>query len=942
MASAAVMMIEVTAGALISRHVGMSLYTWTSIIGVVMAGMAVGNWAGGVLSDRYSPVRTLAILFLLAAGACVAVLPLNAFWGSLPFMADLSWPVRIVLHNVGVFFLPAMVLGAITPVVARLALQMRDDAGRTVGTIFAWGVAGSIAGTFITGYYLVYAFGTREVVLSGAAVMAALGLFYLVASLRHRAAAIERAIETPAARDALALLAAYATVFASNALFMMFELAAARVVSRQFGSSVYTWTAVIGIVLAGITLGNYLGGRLADRGASRSLIARLFLWASVLAALAPLLSKGLGYAFTESAQLGAISWPVQIVLYCIGAYFLPCVLIGTISPVVVKRLLDSGKAPGSAVGGVYAWGSAGGIVGTFATGFLLIDCLWSLPVLGLSAALMAVVGLAYAPRRLGLAGAWTLLLVGLFASAVSGVPALHGVAASVGLRTPLDPRVVYEDESQYSYLAVLADEENPRLREMVLDKLTHSQVDLDDPLALKYEYEWIYEAVLDTFYPDRAPINAMVIGGGGYAFPHYLEVARPGGYIETSEIDPAVTESAHAAFGLPRDTQVKIFDMDARNRVSDLIRLKQSGGEVPAFDCIMGDSINDYTVPRHLTTIEFVRQVHALLKDDGIYMLNMIDVLDSGLFLGAVLTTLREAFPVVEVFNTGRAPSVRDTFVVVCSKTPRDFSGIPARINEKHEYAGWQIPPEQQPGPEKHLLLTDNYAPVDLLLRPVVHTRQRDRGLDLYNEAYDAAAAGEIAKAIALAEEAATYHEQWPALYELMAALYDKEGKKPERLEALRRATDGSAQPAKAWYDYGVALFDLGKRNEGYGALGQAVALDPNYLSAHIALGEETLADGRADLAVRAWQTASLLAPDSLTVHYNLGLAYAGLQRFPDAIAAWQRAAAIDPNHLDSYHNLAVAFQITGQPEQSRNAIARIRALGGTPDPKLEAQVTAQ
>lgn len=100
-----------------------------------------------------------------------------------------------------------------------------------------------------------------------------------------------------------------------------------------------------------------------------------------------------------------------------------------------------------------------------------------------------------------------------------------------------------------------ADAANPNIRQMFLDKLVHSQVDLENTDELQYEYEWVYEGVLNLYYPLEEPFRAMIIGGGGYTFPRYLEVVRPDSYIEVSEIDPAVTESAYDYFGMPRDTR---------------------------------------------------------------------------------------------------------------------------------------------------------------------------------------------------------------------------------------------------------------------------------------------------------------------------------------------------------------------------------------------------
>lgn len=938
LASGAIMVVELSAGSLASRYIGMSLYTWTAIIGVMMAGMASGNWLGGKLADRLQPARALSVLFLVAGGACAMLLPLNRIVGELPLLLSQPWPLRILLHTLGVFLLPGVALGAVTPVAARLAMRDEQGAGRAVGTVFAWGVAGSIIGTAATGYYLLYVFSVSMLTLVSGGVLAALGILFALIGSSGRATqthafAHEATSKTKPPRLAI-LFAAYATVFTSNAAFMTLELAGARIISRQFGSSVYTWTAVIGVFLAGITLGNYIGGRLADRDASRSKVSRVFFAASAATLLSALLSKMMIGLLEDSILLSTMSWPLQILLHTFTAFFLPCVFLGMVSPTVVKRLLASGHLPGGSVGGVYAWGSAGAIVGTLATGYFLLDWLWSLPVVALVALALAIGGGLYAAKPL-LPVAWIAVCGLLFAAATWDAPAVRGLTSLVGLRAAAPPGTVYEDETQYSYIAVIEDAENPNLRAMVLDKLTHSQVDLTDPTALKYEYEWIYEAVLDKFYPNKAPVTAMIIGGGGFAFPRYLEVARPGSYVEASEIDPAVTHAAHVAFGMPWDTEIHKYDMDARNRVADLIRMKASGVEVPVFDCILGDSINDYTVPRHLTTVEFVRQLDSLLADDGFYMLNLIDLLDSGLFLSAVLKTLHEVFPVVEVYNTGRPTSVRDTFVVVCSKVERDLTDIPELIKAKYEYPGWAI--DQQALLERvaPTVLTDDYAPVELMLRPVVHSRQRDRGRALYDEAYDLAQAGKNEDALALCVKASEYHEVWPDLYTLMALLHEKLEQPEERIEALRKAIPGNPQPAVAWHTLAEVLHGAGKRDEAYDAWGRSASADINYLPARVSLGKAALQDGRPDLALRAWQEASLLDPASVTIHYNLGLAYGGMGRFDEAIAAWRVSVSLDPAHLDSYHNLALAYHLAKKPDEARAAIAKIQELGGTPDPGL-------
>jgi len=161
----------------------------------------------------------------------------------------------------------------------------------------------------------------------------------------------------------------------------------------------------------------------------------------------------------------------------------------------------------------------------------------------------------------------------------------------------------------------------------------------------------------------------MVIGGGGYVYPRYIEKNWPGSRIDVVEIDPDVTKAAMQAFGLERDTPINTITMDARNYVEELLEKERNGKEIPRYDFIYEDAINDYSVPYQLVTKEFNEKIDRILKDDGVYLINMIDFFDNGLFLGAVVNTLKETFPYIYVMTEYIAhPSVRETYVIVASK----------------------------------------------------------------------------------------------------------------------------------------------------------------------------------------------------------------------------------------------------------------------------------
>ncbi len=170
-ASCCTLIIEILAGRILAPYLGVSLYTWTSIIGVVLAGISLGNYLGGRLADRRASPTTLGLVFLAASLTTIGVLVTTG----LILGRGLPWAIplvgRIVLLNVIIFFLPSLVLGMVTPVVIKLTLVDLSQTGSTVGTIYAFSTAGSILGTFATGFFLIEAFGTRAIVVGVAVVL---------------------------------------------------------------------------------------------------------------------------------------------------------------------------------------------------------------------------------------------------------------------------------------------------------------------------------------------------------------------------------------------------------------------------------------------------------------------------------------------------------------------------------------------------------------------------------------------------------------------------------------------------------------------------------------------------------------------------------------------------------------------------------------------------
>lgn len=177
LASACTMVLELIAGRILAPYIGVSLYTWTSIIGVVLTGIALGNYLGGRIGDKYGSPFLLTCIFFAGGLTSLAILPETIILNNSPLPNDYHLMTKSTLYTLMLFFLPTCVLGMVTPVVIRLNLASIQRTGRTVGTIYAISTFGAILGTFATGFVLISWFGTRSILWGVAIVLLLTGIF---------------------------------------------------------------------------------------------------------------------------------------------------------------------------------------------------------------------------------------------------------------------------------------------------------------------------------------------------------------------------------------------------------------------------------------------------------------------------------------------------------------------------------------------------------------------------------------------------------------------------------------------------------------------------------------------------------------------------------------------------------------------------------------------
>jgi len=693
-----------------------------------------------------------------------------------------------------------------------------------------------------------------------------------------------------------------ATVFFSSACIMILEIVAGRLIARHLGSSLYTWTSVIGVVLAGIAIGNYLGGRIADRFEAKKALAVLFALCSAACVAVVILNNIVG----NWIWLWRFSWPMRIFTHVSLVFLIPSTLLGTISPVVAKTALDQGLATGRTVGNIYAWGAAGSIAGTFLAGFILIAAFGTIAIVWTISAAMLLMAILYRARFWALY-IWAAIFIALVTMGAAPANWTKGAGASLALRQKPNPDIIYEDESPYCYIAVEYISRNPDRRAFIQDKLRHSEIVIDDVTNLQYFYTKIYAGLTHGLSKGKDNFSAMVIGGGGYVFPQYLKEIWPDCHVEVVEIDPGVTKAAIEAFGLRRDNSIKTISMDARNYVDQLLEHEHTFGKKKRYDFIYEDAINDYSVPYQLVTREFNDKIAQILSDDGIYMVNLIDMYDNAQFLGAVVNTLRGSFRYVYVI-TGRVmlPSLRDTFVVVAAKRQLDPQAIFSEYNERLRL--WHLSEsEMEYLKEKSdgVVLTDDYAPVENMLAPVVRQSAREILARKYlQQAQEFQRQGAWDKSISKYEQAVQLNPSMSikAFNEIGMMLVAK-GSLKEAVEAFRKAVDyhqqadtGETAIASVHLNLGVLLRRVGQPQEGEEHLKKAIEWfrieaeeNPNLVVTWSRLGNTLATMGNLQAASEAFRKALELEPNNPTHYDTLAKALEYQGKYDEAISVLQK-----------------------------------------------------
>lgn len=425
--------------------------------------------------------------------------------------------------------------------------------------------------------------------------------------------------DDPSLPRALPPVAAAALVFVAAGAVLMLEILAVRLLAPYVGLTLETTTSIIGAALGGIALGAAVGGYFADRTNTYLLIVGLLIGGGLLTLLTVPIVHLLGPEARGEGDVAALGITIVALVPAAAA-------LSAISPAVAHLQLHDLRASGTIVGRLSAWATAGALLGTFGTGFVIV------PLLPVDTAVLAI-------------GA-TLVAVGLVLALMSATPVPSGGVAAVALvAVGFGALTLSSDspclrDSKYHCVSLQPDPERPRNFELVLDDVHNSYVDVRDAENLGYAYtRWIAEAI-DTRFPGEEPLDAVFVGGGALSLPRWLDATRPGSRATVLELDEEVVELVRERVPLPGSAALDVRVGDARMTMLDL--------PSESADVVVGDAFSGYTVPWQLTTVEWLREVERVLKPGGVYTVNLIDF-EPLEFVAAEEATFLEAFDHVQL-----------------------------------------------------------------------------------------------------------------------------------------------------------------------------------------------------------------------------------------------------------------------------------------------------
>jgi len=495
----------------------------------------------------------------------------------------------------------------------------------------------------------------------------------------------------------------------TGAVVMALEILGSRLLAPVFGNSLFVWGALIGVILAAMSSGYAFGGWVSDRYPCAQVLAGLLLF--------------------SGAWTFLIAWLGQLVLFkvagvvedprwgpCVAAALLlgpPAFGLSGVLPALLRLAVSDLEYFGRHTGRMIALSTVGSLAGTWGTAFFFLSWIGSQALVAWLAAIQVGLGLWWLISRTTVRP----LMIGVLFLCVGGL----GAGALYPVQMLKAP--VYQEDSPYQQVRIRDDD---LFRYLVLDRTFHAVMWKADPIALFLPYSQLMVASL-ALVPE--PKRGLILGHGGGSLAKWLAHRWPELELDVVEFDPVVVRMAQEYFSYQPPSQHHVHVRDARVFLNSTERI---------YDLIWVDAFGRHMIPFHLTTVEFFAELRAHLAPKGILAVNLASSGEGGDLLraNAVAQTMGRSFPNVESFavkGPWNSPQTRSENLIFFAGAPLErhtLTTIVANVNRLVEQQ--RLPFEAiallgahrtQPW-EAGVVLTDNYAPYDLLIGSTVQEVQ--------------------------------------------------------------------------------------------------------------------------------------------------------------------------------------------------------------------------
>jgi len=470
------------------------------------------------------------------------------------------------------------------------------------------------------------------------------------------------------------------------------EISASRLLAPFFGASTVVWANIIGLTLAYLALGYWLGGRLADRRPEPRVLGAILLVAAVALAVTPFAARPFLRWALHGFDTVSVGSFVGSFLAALALFAVPVTALGAAAPFLVRLALDTVAEAGRVAGRLYALSTAGSLAGTF------LAALVTIPWLGTQRTLVGTAACVAVGAGLLLRSAWLLAPV--------------AVAALLAIPPPHIKSAIYQTESRYQYIRVVSDGHGGRDLELNEGVATHSTWRPDTVLTGRY---WDLFLMLPPLLP-HPPERMLVLGNAGGTIGRAYGRFYPRVQVDGVEIDPKLNQVARRFFGAGDNPRMRLIAADGRPWLE---RTKRR------YDVIVVDAYRQPYVPFYLATSEFFRLARDHLRPGGAIALNVAATPGDRKLSRAIGTTLLTSFPQAwrwralrfnDVLFALREPVTREELERRAAAAPGRIKLLLPLFRRRLE----AVRPEGSP-------LTDDRAPVEWLTDQMI-LRQVERG----------------------------------------------------------------------------------------------------------------------------------------------------------------------------------------------------------------------